>query len=296
MLGCFLPPKIFILLAKAVVRAVSSSIRVEAGHVWLSLILGASGGNGFAAGTAQLCRLWFDSWSQSTAVKSDSAHTWLWLGVKSWVVLAVTEKIKKRTSACFGRASSSFSHCSWFDPAWSWQGSSWSPSLLLLDRTQTLHHQLYGRRKREPEQLQDWKPEVLCAEQQTCETEQMKKVLSFLKWKVWGEAELDDLFPQAIQLSHLARLCITGGALFTGCTFTRRHRSTMINYLITDTQRSKPGTCWAVLSPWFPTLHAFLLADSQNAAVVSRLLMLISEVLLWECSCSTHKALSPSPV
>lgn len=61
MLGCFLPPKIFILLAKAVVRAVSSSIRVEAGDVWLSLILGASGGNGFAAGTAQLCRLWFDS-------------------------------------------------------------------------------------------------------------------------------------------------------------------------------------------------------------------------------------------
>lgn len=76
--------------------------------------------------------------------------------------------------------------------------------------------------------------------------------------------------------SDLARFCITGGALFTGCTFTRRHRSTMINYLIIDTQRSEPGACCAVLSLWFPTLHGFLLADSQIPAVCSSGLAVIN--------------------
>lgn len=63
MVGSFLLPKgkIFILLtpnllAKPVVEAVSSSIGVGAGDVWLSLILAILGGNGFAAGTAHLWR------------------------------------------------------------------------------------------------------------------------------------------------------------------------------------------------------------------------------------------------
>lgn len=46
MVGSFLPPKIFVLLAKPVVEAMSRSIWLEAGDMRRSLILGTLGGNG----------------------------------------------------------------------------------------------------------------------------------------------------------------------------------------------------------------------------------------------------------
>lgn len=174
MVGSFLLPKgkIFILLTpnllgKPVVEAVSSSIGMGAwgcvavsdfghfGRKWLCCRNSSSlQARCCSRCAAKVLWLWFGSWSQSTAMKSDSAHTWWWLGVKSWVVLAVTAPglaqlvqsgEKKGRCACFGRASS---HCSRVDPAWLvwWQAPSWGPSLL-LERTQDLPRQVCGGRE-----------------------------------------------------------------------------------------------------------------------------------------------------
>lgn len=160
MVGSFLPPKgkIFILLAKPVVEAVSSSTWVEAGddfgdfgRKWLCCRKSSAlQGHHCSRCAAKVPWLWFDSWSQSRAVKSDSAHTWLWLGVKSWVVPAQrVQSGGKNEIWLFWKGLILFSRV---DSAWSvqWKAQSWGPNLLLLDRTQNLPNQVYEGGRREP--------------------------------------------------------------------------------------------------------------------------------------------------
>lgn len=133
MVGSFLPPKIFILLApsllaKPVVEALSSSIWLEAGDVWLSLILGTLGGNGCrnsSALQARCCsrrscacgltaevraRLWNQTLlTHGCGWMWNPEWFWQWQSQASHSRSRVEKK--KERSACFGKASS-FSHWS----------------------------------------------------------------------------------------------------------------------------------------------------------------------------------------